>query len=122
MSLSEQVVTARITALAYQACDILGVIRDIRDNCPEQWDAIMSTRYGSRMCSLWDRLRDLEKHATDATHNDAAACMHLEALKEIAKREGAYSRDPMEHARNTIDNMASIADAAINGTFKPERF
>jgi hypothetical protein len=37
----------------------------------------------------------------------------LEALEEIARREGAYSRDPLTHAENTIDNMERIARDAI---------
>ena len=32
-----------------------------------------------------------------------------EALKEIAKGEGAYDMDQLKHASNTIDNMKSIA-------------
>ena len=31
------------------------------------------------------------------------------ALREIAKKEGAFSRDPLTHAENTIDDMAGIA-------------
>ena len=37
----------------------------------------------------------------------------LDALKEIAKTEGPYSRDPKQHADNVICNMASIANKAI---------
>ena len=37
----------------------------------------------------------------------------LEALKEIAKTEGPYSRDPKTHMDNVICNMASIANKAI---------
>jgi hypothetical protein len=37
----------------------------------------------------------------------------LEALKEIAKGEGRYSRDPFEHACNTIEDMKALAIAAI---------
>ncbi len=37
----------------------------------------------------------------------------LEALKEIEKGEGAFSRDQLTHAMNTIDNMKRIAAAAI---------
>jgi len=37
----------------------------------------------------------------------------LAALTEIAKCEGAYSRDELTHARNTIENMAMIAENAI---------
>ena len=35
------------------------------------------------------------------------------ALEEIAKGEGAYSRDQLTHANNTIENMLSIAEKAI---------
>ena len=37
----------------------------------------------------------------------------LEALNEIAKGEGAYSRDPLTHAGNTITSMKNIATSAI---------
>lgn len=40
----------------------------------------------------------------------------LEALQEIAKGQGAFSRDPLEHASNTIDNMKEIANEAIKNT------
>lgn len=36
-----------------------------------------------------------------------------EALSEVTKREGAFSRDHLEHANNTIDNMAEIATRAL---------
>ena len=37
------------------------------------------------------------------------------ALREIEKGEGAFSRDPLEHAENTIDNMKDIAHRAREG-------
>jgi len=37
----------------------------------------------------------------------------LEALREIAKGEGRYSRDPLEHASNTVDDMKALALRAI---------
>ena len=43
----------------------------------------------------------------------AAAPEMLDALKEIAKTEGPYARDPKQHADNVICNMASIANKAI---------
>jgi len=43
----------------------------------------------------------------------AAAPDLLEALKEIAKGEGAFSRDQLTHATNTIEAMKEIARAAI---------
>lgn len=43
----------------------------------------------------------------------AAAPDMLFALREIAKGQGAYSRDPFQHACNTIEDMKEIANAAI---------
>ena len=37
----------------------------------------------------------------------------LTALEEIAKGDGAYSKDPLKHAENCITNMATIAEATI---------
>ena len=37
----------------------------------------------------------------------------LDALKEIAKMEGPYSRDPLTHAENVIENLTNIANKAI---------
>lgn len=37
----------------------------------------------------------------------------IEALEEIMKKEGSYSRDPLIHAENTIENMARIAEEAL---------
>lgn len=36
-----------------------------------------------------------------------------EALEEIVKGEGAFNRDPLKHAENTIDHMMVIAKTAI---------
>jgi hypothetical protein len=38
------------------------------------------------------------------------------ALEEIAEGSGAFSRDPLTHAANCIDNMKSIARAALANT------
>ena len=38
------------------------------------------------------------------------------AMTEIAKGDGAFNRDRLTHADNCIENMKSIADAALAGT------
>jgi hypothetical protein len=43
----------------------------------------------------------------------ASAPELLDALKEILKGEGAFSRDPLTHAGNTITNIKTIARDAI---------
>jgi hypothetical protein len=35
------------------------------------------------------------------------------ALREIARGEGRFSRDPYEHACNTIEDLIAIARAAL---------
>ena len=40
------------------------------------------------------------------------------ALREILKCEGRFSRDPLEHASNTIYAMAYTAQNALDGTWQ----
>ena len=37
----------------------------------------------------------------------------LAALEAIAKGEGRYNRDPLEHCNNTVEDMKALAEAAI---------
>jgi len=37
----------------------------------------------------------------------------IEALQAIARAEGRYSRDPLTHASNTIDDMVALANTAL---------
>jgi hypothetical protein len=43
----------------------------------------------------------------------AAAPELLEALRKIEQGEGRFSRDPLTHASNTIEDMIAVARAAI---------
>jgi hypothetical protein len=40
----------------------------------------------------------------------------LKALSEIEKGEGRYSRDPLTHASNTIEDMRELARAAVGAS------
>ena len=60
----------------------------------------------------------MEKYAVDGLDGYPNELAHklddaLAALKEIAKMEGAYSRDPLTHAENVIENLTNIANKAI---------
>ena len=44
----------------------------------------------------------------------------LAALKEIAKGEGAYNRDPLIHCGKVVDSMKAIALAAIVRATSPQ--
>lgn len=61
---------------------------------------------------MLDRANDLINTFSDSTR------YLMGALKEIAKREGAFSRDRLQHANNVIENMAGIAERALDGTWK----
>ena len=37
----------------------------------------------------------------------------IEALEKISKKEGRFSRDRLTHANNTIEDMALIAEKAL---------
>jgi hypothetical protein len=45
---------------------------------------------------------------------DAEIARLRAALTEISKGEGAFSRDPLTHAVNTIDSMKQIARDALS--------
>lgn len=80
---------------------------------------------------ICDRLRALESASPDFLGEDEGryeTCFHrnpdgpaaadtiealYEALTEIAKGEGPFSRDPLIHAENCIESMKDIAHAAI---------
>jgi hypothetical protein len=51
------------------------------------------------------------------TLGDCPNCRYVatlqEALSEIEKGEGRYSRDPLTHASNTIEDIRALATAAL---------
>lgn len=48
------------------------------------------------------------------------ATYYRKALEKIAKREGPFSRNRFWHARNTIEDMAQIAEDALSGKWEPD--
>ena len=75
--------------------------------------------------AMRDRIRELMPKAWD-DYDRAVDCVleDLEtslvriealeaALREIARGEGRFSRDPYEHACNTIEDLIAIARAAL---------
>lgn len=78
--------------------------------------------FGAPMTRLQQHLNDLyrqESVQTVAALRESvvrAVNSHdalVEALREILKGEGRFSLDHLEHAKNCIDNMKSIAAAAL---------
>lgn len=56
---------------------------------------------------------ELAKVRAELAAERALADMLAESLREISKGEGAFSRDPFEHAANTIENAVNIATTAL---------
>ncbi len=58
-----------------------------------------------------EKVRSLKKELAAMTaKRDALA----DALREISEGKGRFSKDPLTHASNTIEDMCEIARAAIN--------
>jgi hypothetical protein len=66
-------------------------------------------------CEEWQRIcENLESQITGLREDTANRIEALEAaLREIARGEGRFSRDPYEHACNTIEDLIAIAKAAL---------
>ena len=66
-------------------------------------------------CEEWQRIcENLESQITGLREDTADRIEALEgALREIARGEGRFSRDPYEHACNTIEDLIAIARNAL---------
>ena len=70
---------------------------------------------------LRERLKELESEFGDWRNKllkengqlKAKLAAHEEAMSEIMKGEGRFSRDPLTHASNTIEDMKEIARAML---------
>jgi hypothetical protein len=51
--------------------------------------------------------------AAELVAADEIEALHA-ALRKIAKAEGVYNRDPLEHAENIIKNMIAIAEKELD--------
>ena len=52
-------------------------------------------------------------HQEEIARLQAQVATAKKALEEISKGEGAFSRDPLTHASNTIESMKRIAQEAL---------
>lgn len=88
-----------IGEFAVDGFNTAAVIRKISDNTPAgEWETICVVKSED-----WKELAALF----------AAAPVMRDALKEISKGAGPFSRDPLTHADNCIDAMKALAVAAL---------
>lgn len=81
----------------------------IPDNALKEHDAALKQDLKDQLG--WMDQAEVEKFV--AIHDARLLEPMVKALEEIAKGEGPFSREPLTHAENTIENMKSIAWAAI---------
>lgn len=60
-----------------------------------------------------DTLNEAYRNRVEVEQLKAQNAQLLEALREISEGEGAYSRDPITHLGNCLDNMKRIAINSI---------
>lgn len=88
-----------IGEFAVDGFNLAAVIRKTGDECAAgEWETVCIIKTAD-----WNRLAKLF----------AAAPAMLEALKEISKGQGPFSRDQLTHADNCIDAMKALALDAI---------
>lgn len=69
---------------------------------------------------------DYQLQAKRLLHNsaqqDISRLQYLEAaLEVVVQKRGAYDPDPLQHAHNCVNDMASVASAALAGTWEIKR-
>ena len=88
-----------IGEFAVDGFNLAAVIRKTGDKCSAgEWETVCEVKTAD-----WRELAVLF----------ASAPAMLEALKEISRGAGPFSRDPLTHADNCIDAMKSLARDAI---------
>ncbi len=70
-------------------------------------DGVILAEDGRQIASVFPRDRTANANLI------AAAPVLYEALVQIAKGEGRFSRDPLTHASNTIEDMKLLAKSAL---------
>lgn len=92
-------VATPISGFAVDGFNTAAVIRKIGDKCAAgEWETVCVVKTDD-----WKELAALY----------AAAPAMLEALREISRGAGPFSRDPLTHADNCIDAMKALAIEAI---------
>lgn len=90
---------------------------------PGPWKAVTSTEkvldtvineFGDPVCQLHNGALNFKPDDIEANARLIAAAPDLlEALKVIAEGAGRFSKDPITHAQNCIEDMKALAIAAI---------
>lgn len=60
-----------------------------------------------------NRMKTIQEELTELDMLRVQCARFREALERIAQRKGPYNRDELTFARNVIESMSSLADAAL---------
>jgi hypothetical protein len=104
----------------------VGILSDALPHVPGVSNPIVGEVFAERTRGLYEvgqAMRDAEFicHAReDVPTLLSLVTYYRAALAKIAKQEGRFVRDPCEHARNCVEDMAHVAEGALAGTWENE--
>ena len=86
----------------------------------KEGETALSSLYKDKCKDLEETILSMDEEATELANKiielEAENKRLRDALEKIAKGEGAFSRDRLEHATNVIENAIDLAKQALNET------
>ena len=86
----------------------------------KEGETALSSLYKDKCKDLEETILSMDEEATELANKiielEAENKRLRDALEKIAKGEGAFSRDRLEHATNVIENAIDLAKQALKET------
>lgn len=109
LTADRNILVAKCDTLARRVEELTAQLEDVKEARAVAVSQVENVDANLAQLRLSLERKHSEAIATLRADNDALAG----ALEEIEKGEGKFSRDPLTHAANVIDNLTAIARAAL---------